>query len=372
MKNLLYVAIDVDDNSYNVGCYCPESSWSTHFRGKPEGAALVKELRKLQKKNYHIKTCHEATYVGYSLHRYLENKGIASMVVAPSLIPVIPGKKVKTDRLDCLKLARDYAVGLLTAVHVPDKQDEMVRGLIRTRTSLVRKRASLKREILSIMRQHGFNYKQETSSKCYWTTRHLAWLKKKLRGGDETLVFIIEVRLTQCDLLSAQIEECDTRIAHFAETERYKKRKDSLCCFRGIATLSAMTLIVEIGDIRRFSHPERLTSYAGLSIKEYSSGGKEKKFGITKAGNGYIRTVAVEACQRLSVGYRVGKDLKARRRGQGEEIIAIADKCGRRLRKRYLHLLRLAFCRFLAPRASISTKPRLRVRESFYVLLGQH
>ena len=55
MKNLLYVAIDVDDNSYNVGCYCPESSWSTHFRGKPEGAALVKELRKLQKKNYHIK-----------------------------------------------------------------------------------------------------------------------------------------------------------------------------------------------------------------------------------------------------------------------------------------------------------------------------
>ena len=133
-----------------------------------------------------------------------------------------------------------------------------------------------------------------------------------------------------------------------------------------------MTLIVEIGDIRRFSHPERLTSYAGLSIKEYSSGGKEKKFGITKAGNGYIRTVAVEACQRLSVGYRVGKDLKARRRGQGEEIIAIADKCGRRLRKRYLHLLRLAFCRFLAPRASISTKPRLRVRESFYVLLGQH
>ena len=68
------------------------------FRCKPEGAALVKELRKLQKKNYHIKTCHEATYVGYSLHRYLENKGIASMVVAPSLIPVIPGKKVKTDR----------------------------------------------------------------------------------------------------------------------------------------------------------------------------------------------------------------------------------------------------------------------------------
>ena len=133
----------------------------------------------------------------------------------------------------------------------------------------------------------------------------MAWLKKKLRGGDETLVFIIEVRLTQCDLLSAQIEECDTRIAHFAETERYKKRKDSLCCFRGIATLSAMTLIVEIGDIRRFSHPERLTSYAGLSIKEYSSGGKEKKFGDHEGWQWvYSPLLRVEACQRLSVGYR--------------------------------------------------------------------
>ena len=260
------------------------------------------------------------------------------MVVAPSLIPIVPSKKVKTDRLDCLKLARDYAAGLLTAVYVPDEQDEIVRGLIRTRTSLVRKRASLRREVLSIMRQQGFNYKQESHSKCYWTARHLAWLKKKLATCDKTLVFTIEVRLAQCELLLGQVEECDTRIARFAETERYKKRKDALCCLRGIATLSAMTLISEIGDVRRFAHPAALTSYAGLGIREYSSGGREKKFGITKMGNRYIRTVAVKACQRLSVGYRVSKRLKASRRGQAEEIIAMADKCGCRLRKRYLHL----------------------------------
>ena len=340
MKSLLYVGIDVDDNSYNVGCYCPRSGSIKHFRCESDSSTLIKKLLKLQKKGLQLKTCHEATYLGFSLHRKLEAKGIDSAVIAPSLIPKVPGKKVKTDRLDCLNLAKEYANNNLTIVNVPDAHDEMVRDLIRTRASFVRKRASLRREILSIFRRHGFHYKQETHGKCHWTSLHLAWLKKKLASCSETLVFTIETRLEQCELLSSQIKICDERIAMFAESERYKKSKDVLCCFRGIATLSAMTLITEIGDVRRFAHPAGLTSYAGLDIKEYSSGGKEKKYGITKDGNRHIRTVAVEACQRLSVGYRVSKRLKASRAGQPQEIVARADKCGKRLRQRYLHLQR--------------------------------
>ena len=339
MKSLLYVGIDVDDNSYNVGCYCPKSGLVKHFRCNPDSTSLIKKLRSLQKKGYKLKTCHEATYLGFSLHRKLEDKGIDSVVIAPSLIPKVPGRKVKTDRLDCLNLAREYANNNLTAVNVPDAQDESVRDLIRTRASFVQKRAALKREILSTMRRHGLDYKQETGNKCYWTVKHLAWLKKKLASCGGTLAFTIGLRLEQCDLLTAQIKECETKIDNFAETERYKALKDALCCVRGIATLSAMTLITEIGDVNRFAHPAGLTSYAGLDIKEHSSGGKEKKFGISKDGNRNIRTIAVEACQRLSVAYRVSKRLKASREGQAQKIVYIADKCGRRLRKRYLHLL---------------------------------
>ena len=340
MKSLLYVGIDVDDNSYNVACYSPRRSMVNHFRCNPDAASLVKKLRKLEKSGYQLKTCHEATYLGFSLHRQLEAKGIASMVVAPSLISKKPGNKVKTDRTDCQQLAKDYAKDDLTAVIVPDAHDERVRDLIRTRASLVRKRASSRREILSMLRRHGFDYKQETGNKCYWTLRHFGWLKKLLLSCDETLAIMIRMRLEHCEFLTAQIEECDARIVDFAETERYKNSKDALCCLRGIATLSAMTLITEIGDVRRFAHPAGLTSYAGLDIKEHSSGGKEKKYGITKDGNRYIRTVAVEACQRLSVGYRVSKRLKVSRERQAEEIVRIADKCGRRLRERYLHLQR--------------------------------
>ena len=127
-------------------------------------------------------------------------------------------------------------------------------------------------------------------------------------------------------------------IEELANSEKYKKKKDALCCFRGVATTTAMTLITEIGDINRFSHPSKLTSYAGLDIREYSSGGREKKFGITKLGNSKIRTAAVESCQKSSLEYRISKRLKANRKGQPEEIIDIADRCMKRLRKKSLRL----------------------------------
>ena len=96
--------------------------------------------------------------------------------------------------------------------------------------------------------------------------------------------------------------------------------------------------VTEIGDIKRFSHRKNLVSYAGLDIREYSSGGREKKFGITKMGNKRIRTAVVEACQRSSMLYRISRRLKVSREGQLKEIIAIADKCMKRLSKRSNHL----------------------------------
>ena len=102
--------------------------------------------------------------------------------------------------------------------------------------------------------------------------------------------------------------------------------------------MSALSLLVEIGDIRRFNHPRKLTSYAGMDIREYSSGGKEKKFGITTMGNRRIRTIAVEACQ-LFRTMRVSRRLQAARKGQDEKIVSIAEKCMKRLKKRAYHLL---------------------------------
>ena len=160
--------------------------------------------------------------------------------------------------------------------------------------------------------------------------------KTKTLGGH------IEINLTslsgQYDSFDNRIKEYNDEIEKISDQADYKKKKDALCCFRGIDTLSAMGLILEIGDVRRFENPRKLCSYAGFDVREYSSGGKEKKFGITKMGNQRIRTIAVEACQKASCYYAISRRLKVARNGQPEKIIEIADKCMRRLRKRYFNL----------------------------------
>jgi transposase len=112
-----------------------------------------------------------------------------------------------------------------------------------------------------------------------------------------------------------------------------------LCTFRGIDTLSAMTLVCEIGDIRRFAHPRQLTSYVGLDVAEYSSGGKQRKKGITKTGNWHIRTTLTESCQ---IAYRspiLSKRLKQSRAEQPPQIVDVATRCMHRLHKKGTRML---------------------------------
>jgi len=140
--------------------------------------------------------------------------------------------------------------------------------------------------------------------------------------------------LFQLEKLTDAIQDYDSEILELSESEKYKKKKDALICYRGIKTLTAMTLITEIGDVKRFSHPKKLTSYSGLDIKEYSSGGKQKQFGITKMGNHRIRTAVVEACQTAAKPGNIGVRLRRVREGQKAEVIEIADRCMKRLRKK--------------------------------------
>ena len=149
------------------------------------------------------------------------------------LSPKVPGKKVKTDRLDCLELAKNHALNLLTPVHVPDKQDEAVRGLTRTRQSFVKDRQIHQRKALSIIRRCGWNYQQEMINEyrrsgakikkpTHWTQKHRTWLNKKLSTCDDITAFQIKAHLRQCDSLSAEIAECDAKIASCTGIDRYK------------------------------------------------------------------------------------------------------------------------------------------------------
>jgi len=338
-KRVLHVGLDVDDNSFHIGAFCKETGEMFEMTSKPNLGNLMNKLEKLKNQDFEIKLCYEATYVGYSLCRDLNKNGYKTEIIAPSLIPELASNRVKTDRLDANKLGKYYALDLLTPIHVPSIDDEHERDLLRSRSFLVDQRKSLKRHLLSACRRNNLNYKDEKNAKIYWTQRHQHWLMEKINKMEGVLKINFEILHNQLEKLNEAIADYDSHIEELAETEKYKKKKDALTCFRGIKTLTAMTFITEIGDVKRFRHPKQLTSYCGLDITEYSSGGKEKKFRITKMGNKQIRTAAIESCQRVDRVSVVSKRLKAHRTGQSIKYIEVADRCTKRLKKKSNRLL---------------------------------
>ena len=133
--------------------------------------------------------------------------------------------------------------------------------------------------------------------------------------------------------------EYGRHIEELAATPRYREAVQSLTCYKGIKNLFALTMITEIGDIQRFPHPRQLMSWIGMDVREYSSGGKHNRMGITKQGNRYLRTAFIEANQRGYRSTRLGRNLQGRRQGTPSELIQIADRCLRRLNKKGNRLL---------------------------------
>lgn len=342
-RGIVFVGVDVDDKMFHGYGINNKTGGCHSFACKPAIGHLAKKLEEITSKSgedVEIRVCYEATYIGYTLQRDLTKTGYLCEVAAPSLIPRKPGKKVKTDRIDSKELAQYYMKGELTMVHVPEEREEQIRDLIRGRNFLKGQGKRIKQYILSQCRRVGFHYKQEVgATKNHWTQTHLIWLERQINKSGPELKYTLNTLLMQLANLTKQIEGYDSEIERIAGTKEYKERVQALSCYRGIGTLTAMTLITELGDIRRFDHPRRLTSYIGLDLREYSSGGKELRYGITKMGNRYVRTSIVEACQMASKSPSISRRLRTSRKGVKAEYIEIADRCMNRLYKKSNQML---------------------------------
>ena len=144
-KKIVYVGVDVDDTAFHGAGIIRENGELFEFKCRPDHGVLRKKLNELFGDRYEIHLCYEACYLGYSLYRFLRKAGIHCDVIAPSLIPVKSGVRVKTDRLDATKLAEYYAKDLLTPIYVPDETDEEVRDILRSRNFLVKQCKMLSR-----------------------------------------------------------------------------------------------------------------------------------------------------------------------------------------------------------------------------------
>ncbi len=298
---------------------------------KREVERFAKQLKKLD--GGPIRACYEAGPTGYQLLRWLEEAGIACDVVAPSLIPVKPGERIKTDRRDAQKLATMLRAGMLTMVRPPTPAQEAARELTRRLQSAKSDRQRDRNRLGKFLLLRGVRYPKRT-----WTKAHWAWLWS-LHMPDPTDDVVLDDSKQALMQVDDRVRQLQEHVEKLAETEAYREKVGQLRCVKGIDTMSAMVLLTELHGIERFRTPRELMSYLGLVPSEHSSGPRERRGRITKAGNLRARTVLVEVAWHARHGVKPSPTLRARRRDKPAWAVAVAEKAERRLSKRHRALV---------------------------------
>jgi transposase len=329
-----YVGLDAHQASTN-GAVILASGEVVEDRFATTSEGIRRWVRRLRRRcPGRIVCCYEAGPLGYGLQRTLVSLGVECMVIAPSLIPSKPGDRIKTDRRDALKLAELLAAGLLTEVHVPTPEQEAIRDLCRARGSVKGDQKRIQHRLSKFLLRRSVRW---TSGRKMWTGAHRQWLRG-LRLEHPADQDILDDHLLALEQNEGRLTALDEKLAQWATQEPHAEAVGWLRCFRGIDTLTALSVVAEIHDWRRFPSPRALMAYLGMVPSESSSGGKFQRGGLTKAGNSRVRRLLIEAAwhyrHRPSVGYRLAK----RREGQPPEIIAIADRAQQRLHRRYTRL----------------------------------
>jgi len=332
-KDTLYVGLDTDKKHIDIGLAEPLPKGEVRYWGKIANAttALERVRKRLQKDGRELVVCYEAGPCGYGLYRWLNGKaGVTCQVVAPSLTPRRAGVRVKTNRRDCLTLAKLLRAEELTAVWVPDAAHEAMRDLVRARGAA--------KEDLNRCRQRlgGFLLRQDIRyAGKPWTKKHRAWLGR-LAFAEPAHRLLVGELLEALDQATARRDRLTDHIAELVASWSLAWLVEALQVLRGYQLINAATVVAEVGDPRRFGSPRQLMGYLGMGVSEYSTGERVRRGGITKTGNKRARTALIEAAWTYA---RPAKRPKAAAARQPAAVRAIADKARHRLSARYRKLI---------------------------------
>ena len=277
---------------------------------------------------------YEAGPCGYEVQRQLTVLGQPCAVIAPALTPRRPGDRVKTDRRDAEKLARLYRAGELTVIRVPTREEEAARDLVRAREDVVADRLRARHRLSKFLLRQG-RVSQETKA---WGVAHRLWLTSQ-RFAWPALQQTFEGYLRTLDETQARLATLDQQLQDLAQQMPYRPGVQALRCLKGMATLSALTVVVETQDFRRFPTAAAFMSFTGLVPSEASSGDRVRRGSITKVGNAHLRRVLVEAAWCNRHGQIVSRELALRRQGASPAVLQLARKAQARLHRRYWRLL---------------------------------
>ncbi|MDC7291917.1 IS110 family transposase [Blautia schinkii] len=339
--NTVYVGMDVHKESFTLCSFTIEEDKASHTqRVRSDYRQVLKYLeflRTIYGEDAHFICGYEAGCLGFTLYHQLTDHNVKCVILAPTtMLEQRGGKRIKTDKRDAALIGRCLAQHNYSPVHIPTEEDDQIKEYIRMRADHKLSLKKVKQQILAFCMRHGYRYEEGS---CNWTQKHIKWMKALKPGGmyKETL----DEYLATFDWLTDKLDRLDKRIEELASGEKYQESVKKLTCFLGVRTQTALTVLVEVGDFKRFASAEKFSSYIGLVPGEDSSGDDCNGLSITKAGNAQVRTLLVEAAQSYSRG-RIGsksKELKARQAGNTPQVIRYADKANERLRRRYYKMV---------------------------------
>lgn len=336
-RSIITLGMDVHKDSITLAVLPDGAPAPTRLDRLPNDLAKLHRYCDRLAEQGELRACYEASGAGYVLHRAMREWGYTCDVIAPSLIPTKPGVQRKHDKHDAAQLARLHRAGELTAVRIPSEAEERVRDVVRCRETFQHETLKSRHYILKFLARRGFVYRDGEN----WSLKHLAWLRALAAvssplAREDALVF--REYLSLFDYKIGRRDELDREIVTLALLPAFATAVAWLQCFRGFQLHAAMVLATEIVDWRRFERPTQLMAYLGLVSRENSSGPRERKGSITKAGNSHCRHVLVQAAWSYRHRPQVGTHLKARQQGQPAAVITHAWKAQHRLHKLYNHL----------------------------------
>ena len=335
MRNVRFIGLDVHAETIAVAVAEPGGEVRSlgTIPNRPEPVARL--IRKLGKPEQ-LRACYEAGPTGYVLYWQLSELGVKCEVIAPTLVPVKAGDRVKTDRRDAEKLARCYRAGDLTPVWVPDAAHEALRDLVRARLAAKRDQLRVRNRLSKFLLRHGRRPPEGTTA---WSTKHLAWVKQQSfeqAAQQATLVDYLHEVEHAAERIVRLERSIDTAIERLPQ--KLRAVIDALQSLRGIAKISAVSIMAEVGELSRFESARQLMGYSGAVSREHSSGEWIRRGTISKAGNAHVRRIVIEAAWAYRHRPGLGATLLARQRDQREDIKAMAWKAQHRLHARYTKL----------------------------------
>lgn len=294
----VYCGIDIHKKTWSVSIELDQTSYRKSFTQPADKEALVRFL-KSHYPGANIHAAYEAGYFGFGLHRYLTDHGITCSVLNPADIPTTHKEKdQKRDKLDSKKITRSLRVEPIRTIWVPTVSQEQDRQLLRARRAAIKDQTSTQNRIKALLQINDISYPEMfQNQKAGWSKRFISWLES-IEFAEHSATCALGMHIKTLLHNRSCVLEFTREIRALSQSQRYIAVYSKLVAIGGIGVIVGMTLLTEIGDVKRFKSADAFRSFIGLIPSSHSSGEKDYQGRITPRANRHLRSLLIQSAWR--------------------------------------------------------------------------